>query len=118
MDGYSLGSNTPLNTNLTSGGGSSTTFVGGSSTASITTSAVNLPVRAPNLSGKRVYVQMWRDRVGSYAAREWSYSTIASGSSVTFNDLDGTGNTLRGVDYYIVASLEPIDGGTAAQRST
>ncbi|MFE4107594.1 M23 family metallopeptidase [Almyronema epifaneia] len=94
------------------------TFRSGSSSPSISTNSINLTVRSSNLSGKRVYVQMWRAAANGYSAREWNSSSIASSSSLTFRDLDGSGSTFQGSDYYLVASLNPIPPGSAAKRRT
>jgi N-acetylmuramoyl-L-alanine amidase len=96
----------------------SNVFVNGVSYPSITTTAVNLQVCGDNLAGKTVYVQMWRDAAQGYAARTWNVSRVASGTCVTFSDLDGSGNTFDNVDYYTVAALEPIGATEAAQKRT
>lgn len=93
-------------------------FTNGYSRPSITTSVVNYYISASNLSGKKVYVQMWRNAVSGSAAREWNYVQTATTNEITFTDLDGTGNTLAGVDYYLVTSLNPIASGEAAKRRT
>ena len=101
-----------------SGSGSSISFVNGSSRPSISLSAINYTIGAANLAGKTVYVQMWRNAAYGYAAKEWNFSKPASSSSVVFSDLDGAGNTFSAVDYYLVASLNPISSGTAARQRT
>lgn len=93
-------------------------FSNGYSRPYIDASVINYTVGASNLAGKRVYVQMWRPAAYGYAAREWNTSMTASGTSITFRDLDGAGGTFQGVDYYLVASLNPIPAGTAALRRT
>jgi hypothetical protein len=81
----------------------------------ISQSALDLSVNASNLSGRRVYVQMWRAAALGYGEREWNTSGVSSGNSIVFNDLDGSGDTFSGVTYYTVASLSPIPPGTARQ---
>ncbi len=103
---------------LTSTSPSPLAFVNGSSRPYIDANFINLTVSASNLAGKQVYVQMWRPAVGSNPAREWNYSRVAPSTSITFQDLDGIGGTFAGVDYYTVASLNPIPPGTAALRRT
>lgn len=89
-----------------------------SSNLSVTVPTIDLTVTASNLSGKTVYVQMWRPATNGNPEREWNTNKKATGTSITFNDLDGPGNTFSGVDYYTVASLSPIPSGEAAKRST
>jgi hypothetical protein len=98
--------------------GSTNLFVNGGSTPAISLSAINYTIRASNLAGKTVYVQMWRNAAYGYAAKEWNFNKLASSSSVVFSDLDGAGNTFAAVDYYLVASLNPIPSGTAARQRT
>jgi hypothetical protein len=61
---------------------------------------------------------MWRSSAYGYPPREWNFNQVASSSSITFYDLDGVGNTFAGVDYYLVASLNPIPSGEAAKMRT
>jgi hypothetical protein len=61
---------------------------------------------------------MWRPAINGNPEKTWNYSKNATGTSITFNDMDGLGNTFSGVDYYTVASLSPIPSGEAAQRRT
>lgn len=89
-----------------------------SSNLSVTVPTIDLTVTASNLSGKTVYVQMWRPAINGNPERVWNFEKKATGTSITFNDLDGPGNTFPGVDYYTVASLSPIPSGEAAKRST
>ncbi|MBE9129244.1 MULTISPECIES: hypothetical protein [unclassified Coleofasciculus] len=89
-----------------------------SSLLTISRSTVDLTVKASNLPGKTVYVQMWRPAAYGYPSRVWNYSKKATGTSITFNDLDGLGNTFAGVNYYTVASLTPIPPQEAAKRRT
>ncbi|MDZ8065803.1 MAG: M23 family metallopeptidase [Nostoc sp. DedQUE08] len=89
-----------------------------SSRLSMSSSTVDLTVNAANLPGKTVYVQMWRSTAYGYAPKEWNFSKVASGTSITFNDLDGPGNTFAGVSYYTIASLKPIPAGEAAKQRT
>jgi murein DD-endopeptidase MepM/ murein hydrolase activator NlpD len=85
---------------------------------SINVQTIDLTITASNLSGKTVYVQMWRPAINGNPEKTWNYNKNATGTSITFNDLDGPGNTFPGVDYYTVASLSPIASGEAAKRST
>jgi surface antigen len=88
-----------------------------SSKLSLSVPTIDLTVTASNLSGKTVYVQMWRPAINGNPEKEWNnISKTATGTSITFNDLDGAGNTFSGVDYYTVASLSPIPSGEAARR--
>jgi predicted secreted protein len=48
---------------------------------------VNLTINADNLNGKTVYVQMWRNAVGTNGERVWDTQAVASGNSITFSDL-------------------------------
>lgn len=84
----------------------------------INVQTIDLTITASNLSGKTVYVQMWRPAINGNPEKTWNYNKNATGTSITFNDLDGPGNTFPGVDYYTVASLSPIASGEAAKRST
>lgn len=122
VDGQTFHPGIALRTRLRSTNGSSTppslTFDGGQSIPYIDTNVINLTVNARNLAGKTVYVQMWRDAVGIYPQRVWNVSLQAPSNSITFRDLDGSGPTFAGVDYYLVASLSPIPSGSAAQRRT
>jgi murein DD-endopeptidase MepM/ murein hydrolase activator NlpD len=95
-----------------------TTFVKGNSELTINSEAVNLKVCADNLNGKPVYWQMWRNTVGSYPERVWNGSGVASGSCITFSDLDGAGPVFKDVTYYTVASLNPIAAGQAKLQRT
>ena len=94
------------------------TFVNGVSYPNITVSAVNVQVCGDNLSGKMVYLQMWRDAAEGYPERTWNVSHTASSTCVTFSDIDGTGDTFDNVNYYTVAALEPIGSSEAAQKRT
>lgn len=87
-----------------------------SSNLSINVQTLDLTISASNLSGKTVYVQMWRPAINGNPEKTWNYEKKATSTSITFNDLDGPGNTFAGVDYYTVASLSPISSGEAAQR--
>ncbi|MBD2183693.1 peptidoglycan DD-metalloendopeptidase family protein [Planktothrix sp. FACHB-1355] len=89
-----------------------------SSKLTITVATIDLSVTASNLPGCSVYVQMWRPAVAGNPEREWNSSKQASGTSITFNDLDGAGNTIAGVSYYTVASLTPIPSGEAKKQRT
>lgn len=111
---------TNLLLNSTSGSGTTNplTFVNGSSSPSISTSAINYTIRANNLSGKKVYVQMWRNSANGNPPKEWNINLTANSNSITFSDIDGAGNTFAGVDYYLVASLNPISSGEAAKQRT
>ena len=93
-------------------------FSNGSSSLSITQSAVNLSVCADNLSGKTVYATLYRGSVGSESPRQWSLQKTASSNCTTFSDMDGAGDTYAGVTYYTVASLNPISDTDAQSGRT
>lgn len=97
---------------------STVTIDNGLSTPRIDANVVDLQVCADNLAGKVVYAQIWRDTAQGYPANTWNYSQYASGSCVTFQDMEGSGGTFANVDYYTVASLEPIGATEAAQKRT
>ncbi len=89
------------------------------STISINVQSVDLTITASNLDKKTVYVQMWRPAINGNPEKTWTRQNNVTGTSTTFNDLEGPGNTFSGVDYYTVASLSPIPSGEAAkQRKT
>ena len=87
-----------------------------SSNLTINVQTIDLTVTASNLSGKTVYVQMWRPAINGNPEKTWTTFKPVTGTSITFNDLDGPGNTFSGVDYYTVASLSPIPPGEAAKK--
>ena len=93
-------------------------FSNGSSSLTITQSAVNLTVCADNLSGQTVYATLYRNAVGSEPAKTWSLQRTASSNCTTFSDMDGTGDTYANVTYYTVASLNPISASDAADQRT
>ncbi|MDZ8052202.1 MAG: hypothetical protein RMX68_030355 [Aulosira sp. ZfuVER01] len=95
-----------------------TTFQSPISQLSVSIASVDLTVQAQNLSGRTVYWQMYRGSVGNLPPRVWSGQQVATSNSLTLRDLDGTGDTLKGVYYYTVASLSPIADGEAAKMRT
>ncbi|MHA1288601.1 MAG: InlB B-repeat-containing protein, partial [Candidatus Thorarchaeota archaeon] len=97
---------------------SGTLFENGYSSLEITQAAVNLRVCANNLSGKSVKATLYRDAYAGYPARLWNYSITASSGCVTFNDMDGAGDTFSGVTYYTVASLNTISDADASSKRT
>ena len=99
---------------------STTAFSGNvSSRLSVSSNSVDLRVSASNLSGKKVYVQLWRPAHAGYPDRVWNTSVTASGNNAVFLDLDGPGGTFAGVPYYTVASLSPLGANEAKrQRSS
>lgn len=85
----------------------------------ITDNELNLTVTAGNLQGKTVYVQTWRPGVNGLPARLFEErQAVATGTTISFTDLDEPGPTIPGVTYYTVASLEPIPTGEAAKQRT
>jgi hypothetical protein len=84
-------------------------------TLSISSTAVTLKVCASNLSGRTVYVSMWRN--GS-PERSWRYAKAATSTCVTFSDMDGTGGVLADTYYYTVASLADVPADLASQQKT
>ena len=93
-------------------------FSNGSSNLAVTQSAANLEVCADNMSGKTVYVTMYRDAYSGYSSRIWRYQKSASANCLTFSDMDGSGDTFAGVTYYTVASLNPISDSDASSKRT
>lgn len=89
-----------------------------SSRLTISVPTVDLTVNASNLPGRTVYVQMWRPAANGYPAKTWNYNQTATGTSITFKDIEGSGNSFAGVPYYTVASLTPIGDGEAAKQRT
>lgn len=89
-----------------------------SSSISVTQQSVNLRVCASNLSGRTVYVQMWRDAANGFPPKEWNVSKAATSTCMDFSDLEGPGDTFSGVTYYTVASLTPTPAGEAAKKRT
>jgi hypothetical protein len=89
-----------------------------STSISVTKQAVNFRVCGSNLSGRTVYVQMWRDAAYGYSAKEWNTSKVATSTCTDFPDLEGTGDSFSGVTYYTVASLTPTPAGEAAKKRT
>lgn len=85
----------------------------------ISVSSVDLTVNASNLPGRMVYVQMWRPATAGYSEKEWNLpGKQATGTSITFNNIEGDGNSFAGVNYYTVASLSPIPSGEAKKQRT
>lgn len=93
-------------------------FSNGRSQTTINTDAINLQVCADNLAGKKVYATIYRPTSGSSPALYRSVDTMASSSCVTFTDLDGIGDTLPGITYYTVASLNPISSSDGQSQRT
>ena len=87
-------------------------------TPSISLASINLLLKASNLSGQTVYWQMYRGSVGNLPPRVWNGQQLATSSSLTLRDLDGAGDTLKGVNYFTVVSLSPIASGEAAKQRT
>ena len=89
------------------------------SRATISTAEVNLTVcDSSTLYHRYVYATLYRGPVGSYPEKSWSYVKLASSSCVTFTNMDGSGNTYAGVNYYFVTSLSPISSADAKARRT
>ncbi|NJM22081.1 MAG: M23 family metallopeptidase [Richelia sp. SM1_7_0] len=96
-----------------------TTFQSPVSKLSVSVASVNLTVQAKNLSRKKVYWGLYRPAVGNLPARYWQGEQVAATSnSLTLRDLDGLGDTLKGVNYYTVASLSPIPKEDVAKMRT
>lgn len=117
VDGVSFTKKSPaLNTVLTSTNSTvtspqapkATTFQSPLSKLSVSVASVDLTVQAKNLSGRKVYWGMYRTAVGNLPARYWQGEQVATGNSLTLRDLDGPGDSLKGVNYYTVLSLSPI----------
>ncbi|MEH1940772.1 MAG: M23 family metallopeptidase [Nostoc sp.] len=112
-----------LNTLLTSSNGAvtppqATTFQSPSSQLSVSVASVDLTVQAKNLSGRTVYWRMYRSSVGNLPPKPWKGQQLATSNSLTLRNLDGDGDTFKGVYYYTVVSLSPIADGDAAKMRT
>ena len=127
VDGVSFTNKSPeLNTVLTSSNGTATlppqpqttTFQSPVSKLSVSVASVDLTVQAKNLSGKKVYWRMYRAAVGNLQPRYWEGEQLATSNSLTLPDLDGSGDTLKGVNYYTVVSLSPISKEDVAKMRT
>ena len=94
------------------------TFSNGSSSLSITQSAVNLTVCGDNLAGQTVYATLYRNAVGSDLPTLWTRQKTATSTCTTFSDMDGAGDTYANVTYYTVASLNPISDSDAMDQRT
>lgn len=91
-----------------------------SSALNITVTQARLDVCANNIPGRPVYATLYRGPVGSYGERLWriTINTPNNATCITFVDMDGAGDTLKGVTYYTVASTKPISDGDAKARRT
>ncbi|MBE9214007.1 peptidoglycan DD-metalloendopeptidase family protein [Plectonema cf. radiosum LEGE 06105] len=127
VDGVSFTKTSPaLNTVLTSSNGTATspqppqatTFQSPVSKLSVSVPSVDLTIQAKKVSGQKVYWRMYRTAVGNLPARYWQGEQVASSNSLTLPDLDGSGDTLKGVNYYTVASLSPIPKEDVAKMRT
>jgi Peptidase family M23 len=96
----------------------SNAFTNPTSALSLTQASVNLFVKADNLANRTIYWQMYRGQVGNLAPRTWSDKVVATSNSITLGNLDGPGDTLKGVYYFTVVSLSPIAPGEAAKQRT
>jgi murein DD-endopeptidase MepM/ murein hydrolase activator NlpD len=100
-------------------GGSSSpsaVFQSPSSRLSVSVASADLTVQASNISGRNVYVQMYRPSFAGYTAKSWSFQKVANGNSVVFSDMDGAGNTFQGAPYSTVVSLTPFSSDEASQQ--
>ena len=91
-----------------------------SSVLNITVTQARLDVCANNIPGRPVYATLYRGPVGTYAERLWRFTinTPSNATCITFVDMDGAGDTLKGVTYYTVASTRPIsDADAKAKRA-
>ncbi|NJO63319.1 MAG: M23 family metallopeptidase [Richelia sp. RM2_1_2] len=127
VDGVSFTKTSPaLNTVLTSSNSTVTspqppqanTFQSPVSKLSVSVASVDLTIQAKKVSGQKVYWRMYRTAVGNLPARYWQGEQVASSNSLTLPDLDGSGDTLKGVNYYTVASLSPIPKEDVAKMRT
>lgn len=128
IEGYTFRRGETLPGSITSSNGETTSsngeisaepFSGNvSSNLTISSETIDLQVAANNLSGKTVYIQMWRPAHAGYPERVWNDSKVASSNSVTFSDIDGSGSTFSDVTYYTVASLSPLNGDEAKRQRT
>lgn len=84
----------------------------------VSPASVDLTVEADNLSNSTVYWTLYRDSVGNLPPRLWRGQQLAPGNSITLRDLDGPGDSLKGVDYYTIASLNPISDLDARKMRT
>jgi Peptidase family M23 len=127
VDGVSFTNKSPkLNTELTSSNSTVTspqppqanTFQAPVSKLSVSVTSVDLNVQAKNLSGKKAYWWMYRPAVGNLPARYWQGEQVATTDSLILRDLDGPGDTLKGVNYHTVVSLSPIPKEDVAKMRT
>jgi hypothetical protein len=65
-----------------------------------------------------VYATLYRGPVGSYPENSWTYVRKATSGCVTFNNMEGAGDTFRNVNYYAVVSLGPISSANAKAKRT
>lgn len=96
----------------------SNAFVNPTSSLSVNQASVNLFVKADNLANRTIYWQMYRGQVGTLAPITWGNQQFATSNSITLGNLDGPGDTLKGVYYFTVVSLSPIAPGEAAKQRT
>ena len=91
-----------------------------SSALNITISQARLDVCANNLYGRPVFATLYRGPAAGTGERLWRFTINTPGSErcITFVDMDGAGDTLKGVTYYTVASTRPISDGDAKARRT
>lgn len=89
-----------------------------SSHITIDTAEVNLQVCGENLKGKTVYWQMWRGATDTESPKTWDGNAVANSSCIDLINLDGSGDTLKGVTYYTVAAIEPLGKEEAEQQRT
>jgi hypothetical protein len=87
---------------------------------SITVPEVSVTVcDSSTLPNHYVYATLYRGPVGSYPEKSWSYVKKATTGCVTFTNMDGSGDTYKGVTYYAVISLGPISAAdTKAKRTS
>jgi murein DD-endopeptidase MepM/ murein hydrolase activator NlpD len=87
---------------------------------SITVPEVSVTVcDSSTLPNHYVYATLYRGPVGSYPEKSWSYVKKATTGCVTFTNMDGSGDTYKGVTYYAVISLGPIStADTKAKRTS
>lgn len=89
-----------------------------SSHISIDSTAVNLQVCGEDLKGKAVYWQMWRGATDTESPKIWNGNAVANTSCIDLTNLDGSGDTLKGVTYYTVVAIEPLGEKEAEQQRT
>ncbi|WP_414512103.1 hypothetical protein [Nostoc sp. PCC 9305] len=95
-----------------------TTFQSPITQLSVSVPSIDLAVKANNLSGKKLYWRLYRPAVGNLSDRYWDGEQLATSNSLTLSNLDGSGDTLKGVNYYTVVSLSPIPKEDVAKMRT